>query len=55
MKYYIQPNIAVLRRSMNVMAGLDLYSETVTGGQLGNEATFDQPAAPAQPKNVWDE
>jgi len=52
MKYYIQPNIAVLRRSMNVM--LDLYSETGTGGQLGNEGNFEAPAAPAQ-KSVWDD
>lgn len=55
MKYYIQPNIHVLRKSMHVMAGIDLFSETGSGEQLGNEAIFnEQPAAPANPK-VWDD
>ena len=40
-KTYVSPRIAVLRRSLNVMAGLDLYSQVGSGGQLGNEAIMD--------------
>jgi len=52
-KTYVSPRIAVLTRSLNVMAGLDLYSEVGTGGQLGNEAIMDNEQLP-QAKSVWE-
>ena len=52
-KTYVSPRIAVLRRSLNVMAGLDLYSQVGSGGQLGNEAIMDDAGLP-QIKSVWE-
>lgn len=52
-KSYVSPRIAVLRRSLNVMAGLDLFSEVGGGEQLGNEAIMDDAALP-QAKSVWE-
>ncbi len=52
-KTYVSPRIAVLRRSLNVMAGLDLYSQVGSGGQLGNEAIMDDAGLP-QAKSVWE-
>lgn len=52
-KTYVSPRIAVLRRSLNVMAGLDLYSQVGSGGQLSNEAIMDDAGLP-QAKSVWE-
>ena len=52
-KTYVSPRIAVLRKNLNVMAGLDLYSQVGSGGQLGNEAIMDDAGLP-QAKNVWE-
>ena len=52
-KTYVSPRITVLRRSLNVMAGLDLYSQVGSGGQLGNEAIMDDAGLP-QAKSVWE-
>lgn len=35
------------------MAGLDLYSQVGSGGQLGNEAIMDDAGLP-QAKSVWE-
>ncbi len=55
MKKYVIPNIAVLRKRMDVMAGLDIYTTTQdVGDQLGNDADFDEDEPVVVNRSVWD-
>ncbi len=53
MKTYKAPKTAVLRKSMQVMAGYDVIASVADGRQFANEQNFEQETLP-QARSVWE-
>ena len=52
MKKYSSPRIAILRKGMDILKEIDIYSRTSPTEQLGNESTFEEETLPSS-KSVW--
>lgn len=41
MKIYVQPQVEIIASELYLLAAMSLYDEVGTGGQLANDAFFD--------------
>lgn len=53
MKKYYSPRTAVLRKGLDIMKEIDIYSRTTPSDQLGNQATMEEETLPSS-KSVWE-
>ena len=52
MKKYNSPRTAVLRKGMDILKEINIYSRNTPNDQLGNETTFEEETFPSS-KSVW--